>query len=317
MNAITRIRPNERQDSTHGNPPAFKLGMVTSHPIMCSGLGRTISCEAMETVIDEPGPINLGTLVSANWEVPLNSILELKHPESRAAGLTNHEEPIHLYVHTLQHPTRGSFLIDTGVSARLIEDPIRSGLSRLLRRFLRLERISIQRSTSHMLLNLPQKVSGVFLTHLHMDHIMGLPDIPTDVPIYVCLADITDRRPFNLLTQRSVDRILAGRGPILGWQFQADPSGEFDGVIDIFGDRSVFAILTPGHTLGSIAYLVRSTTGAVLLTGDACRTHFGWDHGVEAGSYTTLNRDLNLQSLNRLRALVRRHPMIEVRLGHQ
>ena len=96
MNIITRDKPNERQDSMRGETLAFKLGRVTSHPIMCSELGRTTSCAAMETVIDEPGPIHLSTLVSANWEVPLNSILELKHPESRAAGLINHEEPIHL-----------------------------------------------------------------------------------------------------------------------------------------------------------------------------------------------------------------------------
>jgi N-acyl homoserine lactone hydrolase len=87
-------------------------------------------------------------------------------------------------------------------------------------------------------------------------------------------------------------------------------------VLDIFGDGSLFAILVPSHTAGSVAYLARTPRGPVLLTGDTCHTSWGWDHGVEPGSFSG-NRPQNAVSLANLKALVARHPGIEVRLGYQ
>ncbi len=72
----------------------------------------------------------------------------------------------------------------------------------------------------------------------------------------------------------------------------------------------------PGHTPGSIAYLVRSTKGTVLLTGDTSHTRWGWEHAVEPGDYT-VDQAANLASLRRLKALAARHPGIDVRFGHQ
>jgi N-acyl homoserine lactone hydrolase len=72
----------------------------------------------------------------------------------------------------------------------------------------------------------------------------------------------------------------------------------------------------PGHTQGSTAYLVRSTHGPVLLTGDTSHTRWGWEHGVEPGT-ATVDGARNRASLLQLKALVARHPRIEVRLGHQ
>ena len=97
---------------------------------------------------------------------------------------------------------------------------------------------------------------------------------------------------------------------------QADPSGRFAGVLDLFGDGSLFAILVPGHTAGSVAYLARTPRGPVLFTGDTSHTRWGWEHDVEPGEFTA-DRPKNAESLKRLRALVAEHPAIDVRLGHQ
>ena len=100
------------------------------------------------------------------------------------------------------------------------------------------------------------------------------------------------------------------------WPFEGDESGTFEGVLDVFGDGSLFAILVPGHTTGSTAYLARTPDGPVLLTGDVSHTAWGWEHGVAPGSFTE-DHEANAESLKRLRALVARHPGIDVRLGHQ
>jgi hypothetical protein len=52
------------------------------------------------------------------------------------------------------------------------------------------------------------------------------------------------------------------------------------------------------------------------LTGDTCHTAWGWENDVEPGSFTA-DHPGNAESLARLRTLVREHPAIEVRLGHQ
>jgi N-acyl homoserine lactone hydrolase len=94
------------------------------------------------------------------------------------------------------------------------------------------------------------------------------------------------------------------------------PDGLFDGVLDVFGDGSLWAIWVPGHTPGTIAYLARTLTGPVLLVGDACHTAWGWEHDVEPGSFS-VDRAKGAESLARLERFVARHPKIDVRLGHQ
>lgn len=146
---------------------------------------------------------------------------------------------------------------------------------------------------------------------MHMDHVMGLPDVDNGVPIYAGPGE-TDAG-LSLQTAvlaPNIERCMAGKGPLREWAFGSA------GVVDVFGDRSVFALHTPGHSRGSTAYLVRTPTGPVLLTGDTAHTIWGWEHGVESGTYTA-DHATHRASLSRLKALVARHPNIEVRLGHQ
>jgi hypothetical protein len=62
--------------------------------------------------------------------------------------------------------------------------------------------------------------------------------------------------------------------------------------------------------------LVRTTRGPVLLVGDTCHTAWGWENGVEPGSFTS-DHEENAKNLERLRRFVAAHPEIEVHLGHQ
>jgi len=136
------------------------------------------------------------------------------------------------------------------------------------------------------------------------------------VPLYLGANEATEKYYLNVFTQGSTDRLLAYKQALQEWNFQPDPQNKFEGIIDIFGDGSVFAISVPGHTAGSTAYLVRTTTGPILLTGDTCHTRWGWENTVEPGDFTDDN-DRNLLNLKRLKELVANHPKIEVRLGHQ
>jgi len=74
--------------------------------------------------------------------------------------------------------------------------------------------------------------------------------------------------------------------------------------------------LGAGHTPGSTAYLVRTTKGPVLLTGDASHTRWGWEHDVEPGTFSA-DIPKSAESFKRLRQLATEHPALDVRFGHQ
>jgi N-acyl homoserine lactone hydrolase len=288
---------------------------ASSHATRPAAIGVASSGAALEALIDRPGPVELETVVGADWAVSRAGLINLDAPAAKAAHLTDGDEPIQIFVHVIRHPTRGTFLVDTGVTRQLVEDPSGAGVSWVVKKAMHLEKLKVRTDTATLLRREPP-LAGVLLTHLHLDHVSGMRDVPHGTPIYAGPGETTDRAFINLLVRGTIDNMLAGQDPVNAWRFGSDPSGHFAGVLDLFGDGTVFAILVPGHTVGSVAYLVRTPKGPVLLTGDTCHTRWGWDHGVEPGSFSS-DRAQNAVSLANLRALVARHPSIDVRLGHQ
>src|SRR5215469_7311841 len=119
----------------------------TSHPTKAADLGKPISSTAMEALIDQPGPIELKTVVGADWVADLSGLLNLKDPKVVQAGLKDHAEPIQIYAHLLRHPTQGFFMVDTGVSKRLVQDPAGLGVGWVLRTFAKIDRMQVQHDT--------------------------------------------------------------------------------------------------------------------------------------------------------------------------
>lgn len=288
---------------------------TTTHHTTPASIGKPVNSAAMEDLIDQPGPIEFKT-VGAEWEANLSGLLNIKHPKAVQAGLTKRKEPIQIYAHVVRHPTQGFFLVDTGVSRRLLEDPAGVGVGATLRKFGGIEKMNPQQSTAEIIESEGTPLAGVFMTHLHLDHVSGFPDIPQDVPIYTGADEAESSLFANLFAQGTNNHLLAGRPPLQELQFTNDPDGQLQGVNDVFGDGSFFAIHTPGHTEGHTSYLARTTTGPVLMTGDVCHTRWGWENDVEPGTFLA-ERDSSRQSLLALKALSKRHPNMTVRLGHQ
>jgi glyoxylase-like metal-dependent hydrolase (beta-lactamase superfamily II) len=295
---------------------------TTDHAERPASLGRPVALAAMEKLLDQPGPVEVETVNSADWSVPLSGLLDLDSPAAKAAGLHERDEPIQVYLHVLRHPSEGLYLVDTGFAAQTARDPGSVGASWIVRHEMRLDHLQHHKGPADVQREAKVPLKGVFLTHAHLDHIAGLPEVPLATPIYVGPGETSERHWSHMFIKGMTDQLLAGRPELQTWNFAdtvAPANPDADGplaVLDVFGDGSVFAIHTPGHTRGSTAYLVRTPGGPVLLTGDTCHTRWGWEHGVEPGSYT---RDPagNLVSLRQLKALVARHPQIQIRLGHQ
>ncbi|MFA6901467.1 MAG: MBL fold metallo-hydrolase [Gallionellaceae bacterium] len=289
---------------------------LSNHPLGKPAPGRAIGSTEMERLLDQRGTVRLETINSTDWSVPLSGLLNLDRAAAKQAGLKDRDEPIQVYAHLLRHPQFGNYLVDTGVSQKLVDDPGKAGVSWVVQKVMHIEKIQLKKSTHAIQQEMEGKLAGVFFTHLHLDHITGLPDIGNDVPLYVGATESTARSFKNMFVRGTTDRLLANKQPLQEWHFTPDPQQQFEGIIDVFADGSVFAISVPGHTPGSVAFLIRTTQGPVLLTGDASHTRWGWDNTVEPGDFTD-DHERNLASLKQLKALVARHPNIEVRFGHQ
>jgi N-acyl homoserine lactone hydrolase len=291
---------------------------TTSHPQGPSALGQPRSGRELLAVLDQPGPVELETVASADWTVPLAGLLNLDNPRARAAGLADRPEPVQVYFHALRHPTRGLFLVDTGVERALRDRPAEAAVRGAVASQMRLDQLKVRTALGDWLASQPQPVSvgGVLLTHLHPDHLTGMADVAAGTRVYAGPTEASERGLLQLFVQPNLDRALAGKGVLAAWPFAPDPDDTFEGVVDVFGDGTVWALWVPGHTSGSTAYLVRTPRGPVLLTGDACHTRWGWEHDVEPGSFSS-DVPRSAASLARLRRLVAQHPGVEVRFGHQ
>ena len=288
---------------------------VTGHASQASSLGTVRSSADLLAVIDTPGPIEVETVNSTDWVMDLSGLLNLEDPKVKAAGITNRLEPIKVFFHALRHPTQGLFIVDTGVERRLRDAPNLSPINGAVGLFFHPERMNFKMPLGDWLATHP-KLTGVMLTHAHVDHISGMPDVPPGTPIYCGPGEASATAFQNLFLRGTNDGLLEGQAPLSEWQFAPDASQRFEGVIDVFGDGSLWALWVPGHTPGSTAYLVRTPQGPVLLTGDCSHTRWGWENGVEPGSFTG-DQQQNAASLAKLKRLAAEHPRLDVRLGHQ
>ncbi|MBX2802572.1 MAG: MBL fold metallo-hydrolase [Myxococcales bacterium] len=251
-------------------------------------------------------------VVSARWAVPVKGVLDLDDPAT--ADLPKADVPIVLPVHVLTHPDHGVFVVDTGVGRDIAAGgpgPARG----LVKGFL--SDIEAVEPLADILERQEAPLGGVLLTHVHLDHVLGLTDVPAGTPIYAGPGDLTLRSFTNALTRGTFAAAFEGHEAVRTWAFADAPShGPVEHAIDVFGDGSLLALHVPGHTPGSTAYLARTADGAKLFTGDCSHTQWGWEHDVTPGTYT-IDHDANAHSLATLKALVDAQPDIEVFVGHE
>lgn len=107
----------------------------------------------------------------------------------------------------------------------------------------------------------PSDVKAMAVSHTHPDHIGNVELFPTAM-LYVQKAE------YEWPGANNEPRFKPGH-----------PVTELEGDRDIFGDGSVTALSTPGHTPGHQSLLVKlPKTGAVVLSGDAVHFRDNWDN---------------------------------------
>jgi N-acyl homoserine lactone hydrolase len=182
--------------------------------------------------------------------------------------------PINAYV--IEHRD-GLVLFDTGQDRASVTDPhyFPSGFNGLIYQRLAKFAIEAQDTLTAQLRGLGHDITDVHtavLSHLHQDHIGGLPELANSTIL-------TSRAEWAAMSAPSPEARGFLRShidrPGLRWrQIQPEPItdpelGPFTAGHDLFGDGSLVLLPTPGHTPGSLSLLIRRPQQRpLLLVGD-------------------------------------------------
>jgi N-acyl homoserine lactone hydrolase len=167
----------------------------------------------------------------------------------------------------VRHP-RATFLYDTGlcsgISAFIDDQPL----------FFRktLGNFHLEQSLHSHLKKAglaPSRIDFALLSHLHWDHVSGIPDLP-GVPLYINRVEYTAARQSLLSANDGLVRRLMSENPLEFFDCAAPAYEGFRSSFDLFGDGSVVLVPLPGHTAGNTGMFINRSNGPRLfLLGDA------------------------------------------------
>ena len=265
--------------------------------------------------------VTFKTLMTGVVKVPVSGMLNLDNPQTRsylqekagAGGDLAESIDVEVYVHWIRHPEKGDVFIDSGLDARF-RDTARGSLKGLISRWIVED--SVQLAGQDILSQIKANnidVKMVFLTHVHGDHSSGLPVLPLGIPVVLGKSESLHQYPLIMYNDHfdniDVLQTLDFDGPSV---LNISPLGK---MIDLFGDGSLWAISTPGHTTGHVSYLVNTTQGWVLLTGDASHTRWGFENNVIPG--WSEDEVLARESLEALKKFSLENNDVKVIFGHE
>ncbi|GAC1393858.1 MAG: MBL fold metallo-hydrolase [Ktedonobacteraceae bacterium] len=167
----------------------------------------------------------------------------------------------------IRHPN-ATFLYDTGMSGDIylyLQDQ-----SFMFRNTL--ARFTFEQSIASHLQNLkmkPRDLDFVLLSHLHWDHVSGVPDLP-GVTLHINRVEY-DAAQYSLFdAYHGLVRALLSDNPIELFDCNGTACENFRSSHDLFGDGSIMLVPLPGHTAGNTGMIIRRANGLPLfLLGDA------------------------------------------------
>lgn len=131
-------------------------------------------------------------------------------------------------------------------------------------------------------------LTGILLTHGHIDHVAGINELVPFVGDNICIS--SQDADMLIHPSRQLQALLGVKfGGLEGGKFREVSEGR---VID-FPGYSVKVIATPGHTEGSVCYLVTDNDGGkILLSGDTLFAQSVGRTDLEGGDSVKLEASL-------------------------
>ncbi len=266
-------------------------------------------------VFKNPCPIKVTSFITGHVIVNKLGALNPKHPN--AGEIKDEPLKVPILAHWIQHAQYGDYLVDSGLDSSYYGDPygkikgVFAGLFKRLNLFVDGYIQGKNQDISFHLKKNSVNLKGVFLSHLHSDHVAGVRDLPKDIPYVVGKGEKYKNHKFfkgnylkGIKVLYEIDFSKAPNMPILG------PCA------DIFGDGSFWAISTPGHTHRHISFLINGEKCPILLATDACFIKLGFEKGIGSSDYTD-DVLMAQSSLNNLVEFKKCYPQVKVICGHE
>lgn len=216
---------------------------------------------------------------------------------------------------SLEHPVHGDIMIDAGFSSDFFIKPPFGNLNFIMRTFQRLNNITYMQSKNEDIifqLNKEHVVpKKVLLTHMHPDHTSGIPYFDKDIEILFGKEE--DTFYYNMLVK---NHIKGRTKRLIDFEQYGVEFCGFDKVVDVFGDLTVLAVSTKGHTKDHIAYLVNGDK-PYFIVGDAELTEEDAKEGIYINSdYGKQGEADTRKSADRIRAFAKMYPEVELLYSH-
>ncbi len=167
----------------------------------------------------------------------------------------------------IRHP-QATFLFDTGLCADIYTYLVSQSL-----RFRRtLARFTLEQPLRNHLEHLGIGRGGLdfaLLSHLHWDHVGGIPDI-AGVPLLINRVEYEAARYGLFEKNNGLVAQLMSDNPVKFFDCAGPAYEGFRSSYDLFGDGSIMLVPLPGHTAGSTGMFINRSNGSRLfLLGDA------------------------------------------------
>jgi glyoxylase-like metal-dependent hydrolase (beta-lactamase superfamily II) len=262
-----------------------------------------------EDILSHPQPITIRTYSTGINQTTLGGIMNLEH--EKAQNIADKVIDIPVNVGLVQHQDFGAYLIDAGLDASYVDNPYGTNKGIMVEPYLAK---GSQEPNTHIAAILEQEkiqLQGIFLTHLHQDHTAGIVDLPKDIP-YVAGKH---ERYVNYRFFMQSDH-LAGIDALYEIDFaegiDLPPLGK---AVDLFGDGSLWAISSSGHSAGHMILLINGIDEQILFTGDACNDHYQFEMGIGPGFYSS-DLEGGQKALERIILFKERYPEVKLVYGH-
>lgn len=268
------------------------------------------SSSSWEQVLNKPGPVEVEVFDTGGVKARKSKLLNFDNP--KAEGLIDEDMDVRVYSYLIHHEKYGYYLVDAGLNASVQKDKYGDLKGLMVKR---IAQGYTQQKGQDMVSQLKERKitpKGIFFTHLHYDHTSGLPGLPEDIQCYMGVGEIYWNYKFIYESD-----YLKGYKNLNWLDFSsAEIIKPFGPVLDIFGDGSVWAVSTPGHTYGHVSYLINAKEGPIFIAGDAGPTKYGVETGIGPGTFSSDVKRAQ-ESFDKIMEFHKTYPQVKIYNGHE
>ncbi|AKG37335.1 N-acyl homoserine lactonase family protein [Paenibacillus durus] len=123
----------------------------------------------------------------------------------------------------------------------------------------------------------------VIMTHLHSDHVSGLKQVAGAKRVIVSDLEWNAAQKDGNYIKSMWEGVNMEK-----FEMKSIPHGPYKKGLDLFGDGTIYLVLTPGHSVGMVSLLVKTDDGWVLLGSDVGYARKSWEQHILPGVTTSV-----------------------------